>query len=146
MKNKECISLNLGKVVGGVVKKLRKKQDDLLSPYGLTNFHAVYIVNLNKYQEMTMSDLTAVAGTDKANTTRVVKDLLSKNIVEKHGGERKFILKLTENGKQIAKTFKDKIEKFMQKVFVDFTESERMELCKLLDKLLNGMKSALEEI
>lgn len=145
MSKNEFISLELGKVVAGVIKKLRKKQDELLLPYGLSNFHAVYIANLYRYKEMTMADLTELAGVDKANTTRVIKDLLDKNIVEKQGGERKFVLKLTQNGKKIAKKFNDKIEKFMNMVFSDFADSEKNELCRLLNKLFNGLKGAVEE-
>ena len=145
MKNNEFISLDLMKVICGVIKKLRKKQDDLLSPYGLTNFHSNYILNLDRYKNLTMADLTELSGVDKANTTRVVKDLLDKQIVEKQGGERKFILKLTQFGKQIAKKFKQSIQNFMEKVFVAFNNEERNHLCVLLDKLFNGVKIAVEE-
>ena len=144
MKKLEFISLDLAKVIGGVIKKLRKKQDDLLLPYGLSNFHAGYISNLERHGELSMADLTDLSGVDKANTTRVVKDLLDKQIVEKQGGERKFKLNLTQKGKTIATEFKKRIEKFMQKVFSNFTVDEKNTLCKLLDKLFNSIKIAVE--
>lgn len=144
MKCTEYSNLNVGKTISGVVKKLCKKEDEIMQPYGLTHFHSKYIMNIYKHNSITMSDLTTLAGADKANTTRVVKDLLSENVVEKTGGERKFCLHLTEKGKKIATTFKRHIDSFMKKVFKDFKENEVNTLVQLLEKLFSGVKTAVE--
>lgn len=144
MKCVEYSNLNVGKTISGVVKKLCKKEDELMQPYGLTHFHSKYIMNIYKHNSITMTDLTALAGADKANTTRVVKDLLSENVVEKSGGERKFFLSLTEKGREIAKNFKQHIENFMKTVFKDFQDHEIKSLVQLLEKLFLGVKTAVE--
>ena len=137
-------NLDLNKTISGVVKKLCKKEDEVLSPYGLTHFHARYIENVYRFNSVTMADLTELSGTDKANTTRVVKDLLNQNIVTKSGGERKFNLNLTEKGKQIAQYFKQQKEKFMKIVFKDFSHEEIKSLKLLLEKLFLGVTNALK--
>lgn len=144
MKCEKYLDVDVGKTISGVVKRLSKKEDEIMEKYNLSHFHSRYIANIYKHNSVTMSDLTEMAGVDKANTTRVVKDLLSKDIVEKNGGIRKFQLSLTEKGKEIAKLFKREIESFMKKVFANFKDSEINTLFELLEKLCLGAKSALE--
>ena len=144
MKCKAYYDINLNKTITDVIKKLSKKEDEMLSPYKLTHSHARYLENVYRFKSVTMSDLTELSGTDKANTTRVVKDLLSQNIVEKSGGERKFNLNLTEKGKQIAEHFKKTKEAFMKKVFKDFSSEEIGTLKILLEKLFIGTSCALK--
>lgn len=145
MKCVEYSNLNVGKTISGVIKKICKKEDELMQPYGLTHFHSKYIMNIYKNNSITMTDLTTLAGADKANTTRVVKDLLSGDIVEKSGGERKFFLSLTKKGKQIATSFKQHIDSFMKIVFKDFKDNEINTLMQLLEKLFLGVKTAVED-
>lgn len=136
--------LDLNKTISGVIKKLCKKEDEMLAPFGLTHFHARYIENVYRFNSITMADLTELSGTDKANTTRVVKDLLNQDIVLKSGGERKFCLTLTQKGKEIAENFKQAKEKFMKRVFKDFNKQEIENLKTLLEKLFVGTTCALK--
>jgi len=136
--------LDLNKTISGVIKKLCKKEDEMLAPFGLTHFHARYIENVYRFNSITMADLTELSGTDKANTTRVVKDLLNQEIVDKTGGERKFCLTLTQKGKEIAENFKQAKEKFMKRVFKDFNKQEIENLKTLLEKLFVGTTCALK--
>lgn len=145
MNCKEYYDLDLNKTISAVIKKLYKKEDEMLSSYGLTHSHARYLENIYRFKSVTMADLTELSGTDKANTTRVIKELLRLGIVAKFGGERKFNLQLTENGRQIAEYFKQQKEKFMQKVYTNFSKIEMGTLKTLLEKLFVGTTSALKE-
>ena len=144
MKCKEYYDINLNKTITGVIKQLSRKEDEMLAPYNLTHSHARYIENVYRFKTVTMADLTELSGTDKANTTRVIKELLNKNIVEKFGGERKFKLSLTLKGKQIAEHFKNQKEKFMRSVFKNFSTAEMSTLKALLEKLFIGTSCALK--
>lgn len=131
---------DLGKLIQCFDKRMRKVQDDMLSKYQLTHFHAWYLANLHRYGEMNMTDLTNKIGVDKANTTRAVKDLMSKGYIEKVGNsERKYNIKLTDKGSIIAQTFKDHIDKKMKNSFKYFTEEEKKIFFKLLNKLFMGV-------
>lgn len=144
MKCKVYHDINLSKTITDVIKKLSKKEDEMLSPFSLTHSHAKYLENVYRFESVTMADLTELSGTDKANTTRVIKELLNKDIVIKSGGERKFNITLTEKGKQIAEHFKQQKEKFMENVFKDFSKEELQNLKELLQKLFLGTTSALK--
>ena len=143
MKNKIVEDMDVGLTISNVMKKLKKQEDCILSNYNLTHFHSRYVIMIEKHKSITMNDLTEMVGVDKANTTRVVKDLLKEEIVQKSGGQRKFSLSLTEKGKEIAKNFKLKVECFMKKVFKDFSESEIHTLKSLLEKMFFGLKNAV---
>ena len=131
---------DLGRLIQSFDKRMRKVQDDMLSKYQLTHFHAWYLANLHRYGEMNMTDLTNKIGVDKANTTRAVKDLMSKGYIEKVGNsERKYNIKLTDKGSIIAQTFKDYIDKKMKNSFKYFTEEEKKIFFELLNKLFMGV-------
>ena len=144
MKCKAYYDINLNKTITDVMKQLSKKEDEMLAPFSLTHSHARYIENVYRFNTVTMADLTELAGKDKANTTRVVKDLLNQNIVTKSGGERKFKLNLTEKGKAIAKHFESEKDNFMKQVFKDFSKQEIETLKALLEKLFIGTTNALK--
>ena len=144
MKCKLYYDINLNKTITDVIKQLSKKEDEMLAPFSLTHSHARYIENVYRFKTVTMADLTELAGTDKANTTRVIKDLLKQDIVTKFGGERKFKLNLTEKGKKIAEYFQSQKEIFMKQVFKNFAKDEISTLKVLLEKLFVGTTSALK--
>jgi len=144
MKCNAYYDINLNKTITDVIKKLSKKEDEMLAPFSLTHSHARYIENVFRFKSVTMADLTELSGTDKANTTRVIKDLLNQDIVAKSGGERKFFITLTEKGLSIAEHFKTQKETFMKQVFKDFSKEEIEILKTLLEKLFIGTTSALK--
>lgn len=145
MKMIDSNNLDFRSNFNSVIKYMAKKEDKFLSRFGLTHFHAMYIRNLYICDGMTMTELTENIGVDKANTTRVIKDLIDKQVVTKSEGERKFKLSLTELGKKIASEFKANIDKFMQKVYSNFTMEEKEQIRHLMNKLMLGVKSAMEE-
>ncbi len=141
--NKEFTNCELNRLTVGVVKKIRKKQDEILSPYGLTHYHATYIENLEHFGELSLTDLTMLTNTDKANTTRVIHDLVERDIVLRQGSERRICVRLSELGQKIAKEFKSKVKDFMDKVMEKFDNSELGKLKELLNRLFEGLKIAV---
>lgn len=137
------IELEFTKTATNALKICKKKEDEILKPFSLTSFHAKYIKLLHKFKEMTMSDLTACIGVDKANTTRAVKELLEQKIVEKHGGIRKFKLSLTKKGVEIAEKFVLAFETFFKRVFKDFNDEEKSNFIALLQKMFLGLQREL---
>ncbi|MBQ8615825.1 MAG: hypothetical protein IJ415_04590 [Clostridia bacterium] len=131
------------KTATNVLKICKKKEDEILLPFALTNFHAKYIKLLFKNKIMTMSDLTDCVGVDKANTTRAIKELLDKQIVEKKGGIRKFQLILTKQGLEIAEKFMIAFDNFFKRVLKDFSENEKSTLMTLLQKMFLGLQREL---
>ena len=142
----EYLNLEFSKAMVDVVKKMRKKMDEYLKKFELTHFHAMYVLELFKSGELTMSELTDNIGVDKANTSRVVKDLVGKDYVEKVGEtDRKFAIKLTRAGKKMAQDFKNRIDKLMESALSLFSEREKDSLHKSLKKLISGINEACKD-
>lgn len=142
MDEKKFLAVDLNKSMNAISKNLRGQDGSILQAYDLTCFHAPYIANLHRYGQLTMTEMTELVGMDKANTTRVVRDLISKGYVEKIGtNERKFLLSLSKRGKEIAFDFIKKVDRFLSKCMKDFTQFEKDTFMKLLNKLLLGVKN-----
>ena len=136
----ECLNLEFSKALVDVVKKMRKKMDEYLKKFELTHFHALYVLELFKQNELTMGELTDNLGVDKANTSRVVKDLIEKGYIEKVGeADRKFAVKLSKSGKKMAQDFKNRIDNLMEGALSQFSEREKTSLHKTLKKLIDGL-------
>ena len=92
---------------------------------------------------MTMAALTEAIGVDKANTTRAVKDLISKGYIEKVGeGERRYMLKLSKTGEAVARELKKHIKEIVDKALKDFSQEEVNNLQKLTHKFMIGVRDA----
>ena len=136
----EFLNLEFSKALVDVVKKMRKKMDEYLKKFDLTHFHSLYVLELFKSGELTMGELTENIGVDKANTSRVVKDLLDKGYIEKVGElDRKFAVKLSKLGKKMAQDFKNRIDNLMEGALSQFSEREKTSLHKTLKKLIDGL-------
>ncbi len=136
----DYLNLEFSKALVDVVKKMRKKMDEVLKKFGLTHFHALYVLELFKSGELTMGELTENIGVDKANTSRVIKDLLEKGYAEKVGeADRKFAIKLSRLGKKMAQDFKNRIDNLMESALSQFSEREKNNLHKTLKKLIDGL-------
>ncbi len=136
---KLSFNLQLLKSISTLSKRIMKKEDEFLSKFGLSHFHAKYLGQLNLHDELTMVELTEMIGVDKANTTRVIRDLIDKDYVEKSGGERKFKLHLTSLGKTVAESFNKNLCSFMKDVMGEFSPADHENLNTLLEKLFKGV-------
>lgn len=141
----DFINFDFNKLFLCIDKRMRKIQDMLLKDYGLTHFHTWYLANLYRYGEMNLSSLTSEIGVDKANTTRAVRDLIKKGYIEKLGdSDRKYNIRLSEEGYRVADTFKRNIDDIMKNGFHKFSLSDKKLFFELLNKFSLGVKDATD--
>ena len=67
------------------LKKITEEINEYLLPYDISMQHAVYIMALSCYGDMTIKELNANVDNDGAITTRVVKKLKKEGYVKKLG-------------------------------------------------------------
>ena len=145
MGNMDFINFDFNKLFLCIDKRMRKIQDMLLKDYGLTHFHTWYLANLYRYGEMNLSSLTSEIGVDKANTTRAVRDLIKKGYIKKLGdSDRKYNIRLSEEGYRVADTFKRHIDNIMENGFHKFSLSDKKLFFELLNKFSLGVKDATD--
>ncbi len=127
-----------------VMKSFNKVYDEYLKPFGLSKFHGFYLMTLFKYPNgLKLNDFNTIIGCDKANTSRAMADLEEKRLVLKDfptTAEKKFLVRLTEKGREVAFKFDENMRKFGEKVFSCLDEDERLQLIYLINKIKGGLE------
>lgn len=141
--NYECLDSIIPILLNKACKNFCKEFDSILKPYGLSKLHAFYLIVLfnNANKGITLSDINNKLGCDKANTSRALTNLMEKNFISKSSNacEKKYMVKLTKEGEQLAKTFIDRVQESNYELLSVFDEEEKMEFFRLVKKLGEGV-------
>lgn len=90
-------------IASGKIKKyVQKSVNDLLKPYAISSVHAPYLLLLLNYQQLTRKNFNEILNVDKANTTRVIKDLEQNKMITYDKNVRNGYISLTDKGIQVA--------------------------------------------
>lgn len=128
-------------------KYMDRSINEVIKQYGISFIQFRPIVLLNYYKEdgLSLQELTEKIGIDKANVTRVINDLLEKEIVYKSDlKQRGYKLKLTKKGLEIANKIINEKEKIHEKLFSCFTKTEKEQFFYLLTKMYESIPSGEE--
>ena len=105
-----------------LIKNCNRQYDLFLKPYGLSKHHAFYLTCLHKFKEgLTMNNFNSIIGCDKANTSRAIADLLEKDLIckdKEFDNEKKYLVKLTPKGCELANSFVDDCKNYTQKILI----------------------------
>lgn len=123
-------------------KKMMEQHQKIMDQYHISKTHMPYIMMLNSNKNgMTQHELSEKSFLDKAHTSRALKELLEKNILEKENiGKYKNKFKLTDEGITIANAFKVEGSKMHQRVFEALTKEEINQLRNIITKLYQSIE------
>ena len=130
--------------IGKINRQMQKLFAEQLKPYDLGSTSALYLIVLSENDGLTLKELTANVGMDKANTTRVVSDLNVKGYIStdrKEEGSRKYKVFLTEEGKKAAGIVHSAIKKMLNSFFSVLTEAERAQYIAILKKIITNINN-----
>ena len=118
------------------LKKITEEINEYLLPYDISMQHAVYIMALSCYGDMTIKELNANVDNDGAITTRVVKKLKKEGYVKKLGKMiKKYKITLTDKGHMLSKEILSAFNR-AKKVHLDkLTQEDFVMLSALVEKL-----------
>lgn len=123
-------------------KYMDKSINQLIKQYGITiiQFKPIVLLEHNQEEGLSLQELTEKIGIDKANVTRVINDLLNKNIVYKSDlKQRGYKIKLTEKGLKVATKIKQEKEKMDEKLLSCFNEKEKQQFFSLIIKMCKSI-------
>lgn len=128
-------------------KNLDKSINKDLEKFKINFMHFRPIILLYKNQEgLLLNELTDKIGVDKANVTRVINDLLKKEIVYKNEDKKRgYKIFLTEQGIIVAEYIIQKRKELDEKTFSNFTKLEKEQFTKLLIKYFKAMSNIEED-
>lgn len=120
-------------------KKFKQFNDEInnqLSSYKISAQHAVYIMALDCYGEMTIKELNTQVDNDGAITTRIIKHLKKEGYVEKVGKTiKKYKVKLTDAGKSMNKVITTAMNNARKIYLKELCQEDIVYLCNLAEKL-----------
>ncbi len=128
-------------------KYMDKSISNVIKQYGITfiQFRPIVLLNRHKEDGLSLQELTEKIGIDKANVTRVINDLLEKDIVYKSDlKQRGYKIKLTKKGLEIANKIINEKEKMHEKLFMCFSEEEKEQFFSLLIKMYESIPNGEE--
>jgi DNA-binding MarR family transcriptional regulator len=121
---------------------MRKNMTAIVSDYGLTSAHAVYLIALKLQDGQTLVSLSRFLDLDPANTNRVIKVLKEKEFVyddRKTESSKKYSIFLTESGLELATLIMDSITKLNSSYFEGIPREEILQMRNTLIKVLRNM-------
>lgn len=122
-------------------KKMMEQHQKIMDQYQISKAHMPYLMMLRSSKEgMTQHELSEKSFLDKAHTSRALKELLEKNLVEKEDlSKYKNKFKLTEKGLEVAQAFKAEGSKMHKKVFETLSKEELEQLRNIISKLYDAI-------
>ncbi len=129
-------------------KYMDKSISNVIKQYGITfiQFRPIVLLNCHKEDGLSLQELTEKIGIDKANVTRVINDLLEKEIVYKSDlKQRGYKIKLTKKGLEIVTKLMNEKEQMREKLFSCFNKTEREQFLKLLIKMYKSIQNGEEQ-
>lgn len=122
--------------------QMRKNMTEVVSPYGLTSAHAIYLIALKLQDGQTLVSLSRFLDLDTANTNRVIKVLREKGFVyddRKTENSKKYFIYLTESGQELAEFIMKRVTELNNSYFKDIPREDVLHLRNTLIHILNNM-------
>ena len=126
---------------------MRKNMTEIVSEYGLTSAHAVYLIALHLRDGQTLVSLSRFLDLDTANTNRVVKVLREKNLIyddRKSESSKKYAIYLTDEGHQLASKVMNGITELNNSYFRDIPREDILQMRNTLIRVLNNMNTDID--
>lgn len=121
---------------------MRRNMTDIVSEYGLTSAHAVYLIALHIKDGQTLVGLSRFLDLDTANTNRVIKVLRDKEMVyddRKSDSSKKYSIYLTDLGHELASKVMDGVMELNNSYFRDIPREDILQMRNTLIRVLNNM-------
>ena len=121
---------------------MRRNMTSIVSEYGLTSAHAIYLIALILQDGQTLMSLSKFLDLDPANTNRVIKILKEKRFVyddRKTENSKKYSIFLTESGIELADKIMNSITELNNSYFKGIPREDILHMRNTLIKILRNM-------
>lgn len=126
---------------------LKQKVDSL--GMGITGEQFVVLDTIRCYENIYQQKLSEILMKDKSNTTRIIKVLEAKGLINRVAGNLNnrlvYKLTITEKGKKLADANMPKIKKMITDIFENITDEELDTLHSLSKKFQNDLLNISEK-
>ena len=142
----DTIIYSVDRIIRNLKYELKQKFDSLNT--GITSEQFVVLDTISCYQNIYQQKLSDIIMKDKSNTTRIIKLLEQKGLIEREYGTINkrlvYFLKITEKGQKIVKDNMPKMKQFITEIFTHISDSEIDLLHGLSDKFQTDLSNMSE--
>ena len=127
---------------------MKKNMTDLVSDYGITGAHAIYLIALRLQDGQTLVEISKFLDLDTSNTNRVVKVLREKELIyddRKSESNKKYRIFLTEKGAQLADYVMEKTIELNDSYLKGIPYKDIIQMRRTLIQIMDNMGVDLEE-
>ena len=125
-------------IASRIKRSMGKKFSEVLKPYGLSGFHAMFFNALNNNPKgLSQAELTENLGIDKAHVSRVVASLEEKGFAKRESreGESRPLVVLTEKGVETAQMCDEIFVNIKKTICEAIPKENRDEFIKTMETL-----------
>ena len=134
-------------IIRTLKSELKQKIDKL--DMGITSEQFVVLDTIRCYDNIYQQKLSEILMKDKSNTTRIIKVLEAKGLINREAGNSNnrlvYKLTITEKGKKLADVNMPKIKKMITDIFENITDEELDTLHSLSKKFQNDLLNISEK-
>ena len=114
--------------------------------FGLSAPHVPYVVLISKSKEsITQQEASKILGYDKANSSRVVAELEAKGIIEKVAEAKRAVIKLTEQGEEVAVKVREAVKNWNKLCFDGINKQDMEAFNRVQKRMFENCMKAIEE-
>ena len=147
-KGKDPSERSLGRLLGAISRHSRMYLTSQLKDYDLMSLPLFLLHSLSLENKVRQESLIVQHGVDKAVMTRSLNSLMDKGLIEKvqdPSDRRAYLISLTKDGKNLKDSTKCILHDFNDKLLMDFSDSEKVQLFSYIDRLLENAILEFEE-
>ena len=135
--------------ISEITRYWHKLAAEEMSKYGLKGPHVLYFVIIYRHKDgITASQISELCGKDKSDVSRMMSIMEQKGLVRKEGGSQNLyrgVYKLTDEGKEVARHFREKIDYAVSFVGKDISDSDRAVFYESIQSIVDNLQALYEE-
>ena len=134
-------------MLSNATKSLYRLKSRYMSNYGLSSTHTICLRKLYESRDgLTKSEISDTCGIDKAQTTRIMGELIAKNYVEDDSSKKTYNRKffLTDAGRKMTEEINQTVEGVVEYVNLDIPREEIEQFYTVFEAINKRLKDSEE--
>lgn len=141
----ECCTEEVGTMVQKLVRVMQIFERDQIKPFGFTTSQCYVLLELKKFNNLTMNELSERMNLNTSTMTRIINNLVRDGYIQRlkdEGDRRIVIVKLTEEGIIEAKSLEKSIMDYYRKIVSNLPNGQIEDVLKAVELLINAFEKA----
>lgn len=144
-KSDECCSEEVGTMVQKLVRVMQIFERDQVKPFGFTTSQCYVLLELKKFNNLTMNELSERMNLNTSTMTRIINNLVRDGYIQRLRDEsdrRIVIVALTEEGISEAERLEESIMGYYRRIVSNLPNGQVEDVLQSVQLLINAFEKA----